>query len=130
MIKRRAALRRGIMVWWALLFYGLIPETADLWAYTYNYHNRTGQTLRLTVELYDDGARTLPLGTEATQTMVSPFLLKSWSAEALLDGRWQQVLHLTCDFLPGDHAFSIYVQEDRNDRGESTRVWNVRSGNE
>ncbi|MBN1104202.1 MAG: hypothetical protein JXL84_12365, partial [Deltaproteobacteria bacterium] len=55
--------------------------------------------------------------------------LKSWMAEVFRENGWKRVLHLTCDFLPGDHTFSIYVKEGMNANGEITQSWYAISGN-
>ncbi len=37
----------------------------------------------------------------------------------------QQVLELTCDILPGDHTFSIFVEEMKAHNGKINRSWHV-----
>ena len=37
----------------------------------------------------------------------------------------QQVLQLTCDMLPGDHAFSIYIVERKGPDNAVNRRWRV-----
>ena len=55
----------------------------------------------------------------------SKFLLKSWTADVFLDNKWEQVLNMTCDLLPGNHTFSIYFDEKKDPGGTVTRTWNA-----
>jgi hypothetical protein len=116
-------MQRGVIVLSALLI--ICVGAADLFAYTYTYDNRTNYDIRLTVELYDDSDKSIQVKALGSKVLVTQFLLKSWIVEVFLNNRWNRVLHLTCDVLPGDHVFSIYVREVKNERGELSQNWNV-----
>jgi hypothetical protein len=122
-MKNRGARKGGILVLSALLFF--CGELSDLWAYTYAYHNTTGYTIRLKVELYDGADETLRIEAGGSESITTRSLLKSWVAEASFAHHWKQVLHFTCDLLPGDHIFSVYMIEMKQDNGETTQTWNV-----
>ena len=97
----------------------------DLFSYTYVYNNRTDYGIRLTVRLYDDGDKIIHIEAHNSATITTNFLLKNWMVEALIGSKWNQALHLTCDFLPGDHTFSIYVKEVKYNNRELSQNWNV-----
>ncbi len=94
-------------------------------AYTYTYKNTTNFRVRVNVQLYDDTAQKGELAPDASHVISSKALIKSWTAEALLDNKWQQVLNMTCDLLPGDHTFSIYFDEQKDPAGAVNRFWNA-----
>lgn len=116
--------KRKKLIFLVALFIAILTA-GDLFAYTYIYNNRTDYGIRLTVGLYDDGDKIIHIEANNSATITTKFLLKSWIAEALIGSKWNQVLHLTCDFLPGDHTFSIYVKEVKNNDGELKQNWNV-----
>ncbi len=94
-------------------------------AYTYTYNNGTGYPVKVTAQLYDDADQTGELEANGSYTISSKFLLKSWTAEVFLDNKWEQVLNMTCDLLPGNHTFSIYFDEKKDPGGTVTRTWNA-----
>ncbi len=116
-------MRRGAIILGALLI--ICTGAVNLFAYMYTYDNRTDYDIRLTVELYDDSDKIIQVKALDSQVLVTQFLLKSWIVEVFLNDKWNRVLHLTCDVLPGDHVFSIYVREVKNERGELSQSWNV-----
>ena len=116
--------KRKKLIFLVALFIAILTA-GDLFAYTYIYNNRTDYGIRLTVGLYDDGDKIIHIEANNSATITTKFLLKSWIAEVLIGSKWDQVLHLTCDFLPGDHTFSIYVKEVKNNEGELSQNWNV-----
>jgi len=116
-------IRNGVVVLAAVFI--LCVGTANLSAYTYTYYNRTGYDIRFKVELYDDGDKTIHIGANDSRAITTKSLLKSWIAEVFLDNQWNQILNLTCDFLPGDHTFSIYVKEKKSNKGALSQDWNV-----
>ncbi len=122
-MKHKDIIRRGMIVLTAVFI--LCVGVADVSAYTYTYYNRTGYGIKLKVELYDDGDKTIHIEANGSQAITTKFLLKSWIAEVFLDNKCNQILHLTCDFLPGDHTFSIFVKEMKGSKGESSQSWNV-----
>ncbi|HME44863.1 MAG TPA: hypothetical protein VKF36_17360 [Syntrophorhabdales bacterium] len=97
----------------------------DAHAYTYTYTNGTGYLVKVTAQLYDDADKTAELKANGSYTISSKSLLKSWVAEVFLADTWQQVLNMTCDLLPGDHTFSIYVDEKKDTNGVLIRTWNA-----
>lgn len=110
--------RAGLIV---AMFVLLTAGVRTSCAYTYTYCNETDLLVRIDIQLYDDvnkGAEIAPRGSHSLSTRS---LIKSWTVDAFLDNRWQQALELTCDLLPGDHRFSIYVKEI----GEGKRDWYV-----
>ena len=90
-------------------------------AYTYLYHNKTDQAVRIDVVLYDDVRREAEIAPHQSHMISTGALIRSWSVDVYSDNKWQQALELTCDLLPGDHTFSIYVKEI----GAGTRDWYV-----
>jgi hypothetical protein len=114
-------MRKGIIVMVTLTI--LVTGTKSLYAYTYMYHNKTGYLIRVIVEVYQGEDRINLIESNEFHSFVTDLLLKSWRAEAFLDNRWKQILHLTCDFLPGNHSFSIYVNETMDPHGTVTRDW-------
>jgi hypothetical protein len=119
-------MRREMIVLVALILF--FAGTGDLSAYTYIYSNRTGYPIKVTVQLYDDADKTGRIEADALYTISTRFLLKSWIAEVFLDNQWQQVLNLTCDFLPGNHTFTIYVNEVKGPDGKVNRDWYAING--
>ncbi len=107
----------AVVLFWAL--------AGNAYAFTYTYSNGTSYPIRVSAQLYDDADKVGELEANGTYTISSKSLLKSWSADALIENRWQQVLNMTCDLLPGNHAFSIYVDEKKNPDGTATRTWNA-----
>lgn len=124
--KKEDVMRRGIIILAALVLF--CAGTGDLYAYTYTYNNRTGYLIRVNVQLYDGADETAEIEANRSHAVSTGFLLKSWTAEAFLGNKWQQVLNLTCDFLPGNQTFSIYVSEVKNADGVTSRSWNAISG--
>ncbi len=116
--------KRKKVIFLVALFIAFLTA-GDLFAYTYIYNNRTDYGIRLTVGLYDDGDKIIHIEAHNSATITTKFLLKNAMVEALIGSKWNQALHLTCDFLPGDHTFSIYVKEVKNNDGELSQNWNV-----
>ena len=116
-------LRKYIVV--AALIILLSAAGGNVYAYTYTYTNGTGYPVKVTVQLYDDTDKTAELQANGSYTISSKSLLKSWVAEVFLEDRWQEVLNMTCDLLPGDHTFSIYVDEKKDTDGVLIRTWNA-----
>ena len=114
-------MKTGMIVLVTLFF--LFVGTGDLYAYTYTYNNRTGYLIRVTVKFYDDADKTGQIQANESLAFSTLFLLKSWVVEVILDNRWQEVLNLTCDMLPGNHTFSIYVTEVKDLNGTVSRSW-------
>ena len=94
-------------------------------AYTYTYNNGTGYRIRVIAQLYDDADQTGELEANGSYAISSKSLLKSWTADVFLNNKWQQVLNMTCDLLPGNHTFSIYFDEKKDPGGTVTRTWNA-----
>jgi hypothetical protein len=94
-------------------------------AYTYTYNNGTDYPVRVTAQLYDDADKSGELEAHGSWVVSSKSLLKSWTADALIDNSWQQILNMTCDLLPGDHRFSIYFDENKEADGRVMRSWNA-----
>jgi len=117
----RGTMKTGMIVLVTLFF--LFVGTGDLYAYTYTYNNRTGYLIRVTVKFYDDADKTGQIQANESLAFSTLFLLKSWVVEVILDNRWQEVLNLTCDMLPGNHTFSIYVTEVKDLSGTVSRSW-------
>jgi hypothetical protein len=111
--------RRAVLIVVALLLLGAGTHTAS--AYTYTYNNMTDRLVRIDVQLYDDASKVAEIVASQSHTISTRLLIKSWTVEVFLDNRWQQALELTCDLLPGDHTFSIYVKEI----GEGKHDWYV-----
>ena len=120
-IKKR--MRKGLISAAALIFF--CAATGRAGAYTYTYGNGTGYLIRVTAQFYDDADKTCELEANGSYIILSKFLLKSWIAEVLLDNQWQQILNMTCDLLPGNHTFSIYVDEKKHPDGTADRTWNA-----
>ncbi len=116
-------MERGIVV--AALLILFWAAMGNVYAYTYTYNNGTGYPIKVTAQLYDDADKTGELEANGSYTISSKFLLKSWTAEVFLNNKWQQILNMTCDLLPGNHTFSIYVDEKKDPDGVVTRTWNA-----
>ncbi len=114
-------MKRGIILLLTLTLF--IAGMGNLYAYTYTYNNRTCYLIKVIVEVYNGEDRTNQVEPNGSLSFSTDLLLKSWKAEAFLDNRWQQILHLTCDFLPGSHAFSVYVNETTDPGGTVSRNW-------
>ena len=93
--------------------------------YTYTYHNKTAYPVKVVVQLYDEADRSGEIKAKEDLSFSTKALLKSWVAEALIDGKWQRVLDTTCDLLPGNHTFFIYVDEAKGASGPLKRSWNA-----
>ena len=100
----------------------------DVYAYTYTYYNRTSHLIEITIQLYDDADETCQINANNSCTTSSKSLLKSWTANAFVNDEWQQILNLTCDFLPGNHSFSIYLSEVLDANGIASHKWIAISG--
>jgi hypothetical protein len=120
-MKKEGTMRKGIIVLATLTLF--MAGVKDLHAYTYTYHNKTCYLIKVIVEVYNGEDRANQVEPNGSLSFSTDLLLKSWKAEAFLDNRWQQVLHLTCDFLPGSHAFSVYVNETTDPGGTVSRNW-------
>jgi hypothetical protein len=120
-VKREGTMRKRIILLVALILF--MAGMGNLYAYTYTYNNKTSYLIKVIVEFYHGEDRTNLIKPNGFYSFSTDFLLKSWKAEAFLDNQWQQILHLTCDFLPGNHSFSIHVNETRDLGGTATRNW-------
>jgi len=114
-------MKKGIIVLVTLTLF--IAGIQNLYAYTYTYNNRVPYLIKVILEVYNGEDRTNQIEPNGSYDFSTDLLLKSWRAEVFLDNQWQQILHLTCDFLPGNHSFSIHVDETRDQRGTVTRNW-------
>jgi hypothetical protein len=114
-------MRNGMIILAAIILF--CAGTGDAYAYTYIYHNRTGHLIRISVQLYDDVDKTGQIEANKSYAISTKSLLKSWTAEAFLNNKWQQILNLTCDFLPFNHTFSIYVSEAKASNSTVKRSW-------
>jgi hypothetical protein len=103
----------------------IVLVAGKVYAYTYTYNNGTDYPVRVFAQLYDDADKVGEMEAGGSYTISSKALLKSWTADALIENRWRQVLNMTCDLLPGNHAFSIYFDEKKNADGTVTRTWNA-----
>ncbi|MBP1733000.1 MAG: hypothetical protein H6Q55_3429 [Deltaproteobacteria bacterium] len=112
-------MRRTAIVLVMLVLLGAGAHTVC--AHTYTYHNNTNHLVRIDVQLYDDANSVAEIAGHKSHTISTRSLIKSWTVAVFLDNEWQQALELTCDLLPGDHTFSIYVREI----GEGKRDWYV-----
>lgn len=124
--KNESATGSGMIILAAIILFCAGME--DVYAYTYTYHNRTGYLIRVSVQLYHDADKIGQIEANKSYAISTAFFLKSWTAEAFLDNEWQQVLNLTCDFLPGNHTFSIYASEVQDANGVVSRSWIAISG--
>jgi hypothetical protein len=121
-------MERGVLMKKNLIMAGVLcllvaGVTDDLHAYTYTFQNRTGYLVRVVVELYDGEGGTSEIDAHGSYALSTPLLLKSWKVEAFHGGRWEPVMNNTCDMLPGNHAYSIHVDEKREPSGAVTRGW-------
>ena len=94
-------------------------------SFTYTYDNGTDYRVRVVAQLYDDADQSCELKAHGSYVISSKSLLKSWTADAFIDSRWEQVLNMTCDLLPGNHTFSIYFDESKDTDGTIKRIWNA-----
>jgi hypothetical protein len=118
-------MRTGIIILMTLFIVSAAMENS--YAYTYTYNNRTTHPIKVSVQLYDDPGETGRIEVSKSYSISGKSLLKSWTAEAFVDNGWQQILNFTCDFLPGDHTFSIYVNEVKDSDGVPCRRWHATS---
>ena len=123
--KNMVTLQKWIVGVAAFIVFCAAVGDAYAYTYTYTYNNGTGYPIKVVVQLYDDADKTAELKANGSYVISSKSLLKSWTADAFLDNKWQQILNMTCDLLPGNHTFSIYVDEKRDPDGVVTRVWNA-----
>jgi hypothetical protein len=110
--------RAAIIIATIVLF---CTATHTVCAYTYTYYNKTDLSVRIDIQLYDDLNKGAEIAAHGSHIISTRSLIKSWTVDVFLDNKWQQALELTCDLLPGDHTFSIYVEEI----GEGKRDWYV-----
>jgi hypothetical protein len=114
-------MRKGIIVFMTLTI--LLIGTRNLYAYRYMFSNSTRYFIKVTAKIYNGEDRNNQIEPNRSYTFSTDQLLKSWKAEAFLGNQWKQVLHLTCDFLPGNHSFSIHVDETTDPHGTLARDW-------
>ncbi len=114
---------RKIVVFAALML--VCVSAAQAHAYTYTYHNKTTYPVKVVAQLYDEADRSGEIKASESFAFSTKALLKSWVAEALIDGKWQRVLDMTCDLLPGNHTFFVYVEEAVGPDGRVGRNWNA-----
>jgi|GEM_PF-2976495 hypothetical protein len=96
---------------------------SDLGAFDYAFHNRTDYLVSVAVRFYDGEERTLEMEAKKSRRISAPLLLKNWTAQAYFVDHWETVLELTCDFLPMNHAFSLFVDEGAGRRGNPRGLW-------
>jgi hypothetical protein len=116
-------MKKGAVV--ATLLILFCAGVGNTYTYTYTYSNGTGYPVKVIAQLYDDADQTGELKANGSYAISSKSLLKSWTAEVFLDNKWQQVLNMTCDLLPGNHTFSIYFDEKKDPGGVVARTWNA-----
>jgi hypothetical protein len=121
--KRNRAMTRRITILTVLIF--LCAGMSYVYGYTYTYNNKTGYPVRVIVQLYDEADRSGEIGVNESFAFSTKALLKSWTAEAFVENKWQRVLDMTCDLLPGNHTYFIYVDEARKADGAVDRNWNA-----
>jgi hypothetical protein len=122
--KNGGVVQKGIVGVAALLIF-LCAVIGNVCAYTYTYSNKTGHLIKVIVQLYDDADKTGQIEANESYTVSTKSLLKSWIAEVFLENRWQEILNMTCDLLPGNQTFSIYVDEVKDGNGIVKRTWNA-----
>jgi len=115
-------MKKGIIIVAALYLF-IAGAAEELYAYTYTFHNRTGHFIKVIVEVYDEEDRVSEIETQGSYSVSTGLLLKSWKVEVFLDNRWEQVMHNTCDLLPGNHAFSVHADETKGPAGRVERNW-------
>jgi hypothetical protein len=120
-MKKNGTMRKGIILLVTLILF--MAGMGDLYAYTYTYNNKTYYLVKVIVELYNGEDRTNLIESNGSYSFSTDLLLKSWKEEAFLDNRWHKILHLTCDFLPSNHSFSVHVNETSDLGGTVTRNW-------
>lgn len=101
----------------------LVCTASDLLAFTYTFQNQTGYPIKVMVEVYNGEDRTSRIEAGRSYSFSTDLLLKSWTTEAFIDQRWERILHLTCDLLPGNHAFSVHVNETKDRSGIVKLEW-------
>jgi hypothetical protein len=111
-----------------VVLFVLCAAAGNVAAYTYTYRNGTDYPIRVIAQFYDDTDKTSRIEPKGKESMSTPSLLKTWTAEFFFDAKWTQVLYLTCDFLPGDHNFSIYAKEMKDANGRPGLSWGVVDG--
>jgi hypothetical protein len=94
-------------------------------AYTYTYSNKTDHRIRVSVRLYEEADRSCDIEAGGSCEVSTKALLKSWGVEAFLDNSWRLGQEMTCDMLPGDHPYSIYLNEVRAPDGKAALEWYV-----
>ena len=114
---------RRIAILAALIF--VCVGMGHVYGYTYTYNNKTGYPVRVIAQLYDEADRSGEIKMSESFAFSTKALLKSWVAEAFVEDKWQRVLDMTCDLLPGNHTFFIYVDEVRQPDGAVNRNWNA-----
>jgi len=114
---------RRIAILAALIF--ICTGMCHVYGYTYTYNNKTGYPVRVIVQLYDEASRSSEIKANECYTFSTKALLKSWVAEASIENKWQRVLDMTCDLLPGNHTFFIYVDEASGPDDAANRSWNA-----
>ncbi len=114
---------RRIAILAALIF--ICTGMRHAYGYTYTYNNKTAYPVRVIAQLYDEASRSSEIKTNESYSFSTKALLKSWVAEALIENKWQRVLDMTCDLLPGNHTFFIHVDETRGPNGAVNRTWNA-----
>ncbi len=103
----------------------LLGVAQSVHAYTYTYSNRTDHRIRVIVRLYEEGERSCEIDAGGSCEVSTRALLKSWGVEVFLENSWRLGQEMTCDMLPGDHPFSIYLNEVRAPDGASALKWYV-----
>ena len=115
--------RRTVLLLSAILLLFGGAELAH--AYTYTYNNKTAHRIRVSVRLYDEADRICEIEAGGSCEISTKALLKSWGLEAFLDNSWRLPQEMTCDMLPGDHPYSIHLNEVRTPDGKAGLEWYV-----
>jgi hypothetical protein len=115
-------IRKTISLLAAILLFGVAQSVH---AYTYTYSNKTDHRIRVSVRLYEEGDRTCDIEAGGSCEVSTKALLKSWGIELFLDDSWRLGQEMTCDMLPGDHPFSIYLKAVRSPGGQAELKWYV-----
>ena len=121
-IKEEGTIKKRILFVAALLLFVAVAAE-EVYAYTYTFHNRTGHLIKVIVEVYDGEDRMSEIEAHGSYSFSTGLLLKSWKVETFLENRWEQVMHNTCDLLPGNHTFSVHADETGEPGGRVPRNW-------
>jgi hypothetical protein len=126
--RKKTSLSKSLILLAGIIIFS--ARAGALHGYTYTYHNRTDYPIRVNIQLYGDADQSGLTENRRPYTVSTGLLLKSWSAEVLIDATWRLILHLTCDFLPGNQVFTLFVQETSGPDGTVIRSWSAIASDE